>query len=862
MVKRLSVTTGAQQLFLLNCHVCRVRSSFDAAKRVICVPGVRDQGLAVNEVNCKMPRKISSEINSKAKLDKYEEFHKQAMDATEEHQEEELSLLTSVMVVGRQYPCLSNDPPILRQIDAFVDYSSQYSLPLACKQSLRLVKRVIARTGWNGAKAIAELCEAAGRGDSHVIEWLCTVGEELGGVQASDLVNEIDFGGGTPLYMAARAGRLGILEALMDKGARLDKKDERGRTVIHMAASNGDCRVVQWLVSKGALVDEKDGDGNTPLCKAAQYGRLAMVQWLAEKVARLEEQNDSNQTALHLAASASRQSLAVVEFFVGKGLRVCETDEWGHSALYYAIGAHNFEIAEFFLDECFTEEKPQESELYDALFAAVNSDDDMFLEYLEGKFELDICHVNAQGRTALHEAAAGGALNMVYLLLDRGVDTCKSDKFGVTPVIEASRCGHVSILHSILGAKGKVDDLDLAGRSALHHAAAAGHAHVVEELLALDVDLDCCDKTNADTLSGKSALVLAMERGCSDVVDILMDPTSTGDVSVASNKASLDDYTEYLLDSAEIQFETPVLQESASGVWLGSPIAVKVKKTWQPKNFIEELERWSKLNHPHVVKLYGVCQGDNVEEPFFVFERPAQPSLFNYLQDPEYAVAIPSLLGKMGPQSSHTSVIKFMSGKINGSFGVVSNNPFIVCEYAGCGQLDEYLRDHPEEIWEKLHEAALGLRYLHVKRVVHGDLKCNNILVGNDGRAKLIDFGLSTLKAEAPSIYGEPEAELDEKAAVGAIRWKAPEVLRGEKLTYESDVYSFGMCIIEVLSGKFPWDIIDEQAIKYHVLAKKIPTLPENCSEAVRELVHQMCRFIPTERVDMRAVVEALSSLH
>ncbi|RLN44185.1 hypothetical protein BBJ29_003224 [Phytophthora kernoviae] len=224
--------------------------------------------------------------------------------------------------------------------------------------------------------------------------------------------------------------------------------------------------------------------------------------------------------------------------------------------------------------------------------------------------------------------------------------------------------------------------------------------------------------------------------------------------------------------------------------------------------------------------------------------------------------AIPSLLGQMGPQSSHTSVIKFMSGKINGSFGVVSNNPFIVCEYAGCGQLDEYLRGHPEEIWEKLHEAALGLRYLHVKRVVHGDLKCNNILVGNDGRAKLIDFGLSTLKAEAPGIYGEPEAELDEKAAVGAIRWKAPEVLRGEKSTYESDVYSFGMCIIEALSGKFPWDIRDEQAIKYHVLAKKIPTLPENCSEAVRELVQQMCRFIPTERVDMKAVVEALSSLH
>ncbi|POM58391.1 Serine/threonine protein kinase [Phytophthora palmivora] len=66
--------------------------------------------------------------------------------------------------------------------------------------------------------------------------------------------------------------------------------------------------------------------------------------------------------------------------------------------------------------------------------------------------------------------------------------------------------------------------------------------------------------------------------------------------------------------------------------------------------------------------------------------------------------------------------------------------PFFLCEYAGGGQLDAYLRDHPDELWEKLHETALGLRYLHMKRVIHSDLKCNNILISSDGRAKLTDL--------------------------------------------------------------------------------------------------------------------------
>ncbi|POM58170.1 Serine/threonine protein kinase [Phytophthora palmivora] len=218
-------------------------------------------------------------------------------------------------------------------------------------------------------------------------------------------------------------------------------------------------------------------------------------------------------------------------------------------------------------------------------------------------------------------------------------------------------------------------------------------------------------------------------------------------------------------------------------------------------DFLNEVEIWHKLYHPNVVQLFGACH---------------------------------------------------------------IGTPIFVCEYAGGGQLDEYLRAHPNEIVEKLYEAALGLRYLHEKRVVHKDLKCNNILIGNDGLAKLTDFGLSTLLVIPANNNDEPEIELEdsEKPNVGAIRWKAPEVLQGEKATFASDIYSFGMCLLEATSGAFPWGNLGDPSVKYHVVKqKRIPQCPKSCREDMYELVKRMCRYDASERIGMNEVVDELERL-
>jgi serine/threonine protein kinase len=123
---------------------------------------------------------------------------------------------------------------------------------------------------------------------------------------------------------------------------------------------------------------------------------------------------------------------------------------------------------------------------------------------------------------------------------------------------------------------------------------------------------------------------------------------------------------------------------------------------------------------------------------------------------------------------------------------------FFACEYAGNGTLDTFLKegDNSNQNWRKLHQVALGLQYLHSLNIVHNDLKCDNILIDANGDAKITDFGLSCIPNCA-------KVKIENKK-IGAAQWKSPEYLRGDRLTVASDLYSFGMCILEAVSADYP----------------------------------------------------------
>ncbi|GMF26785.1 unnamed protein product [Phytophthora lilii] len=124
---------------------------------------------------------------------------------------------------------------------------------------------------------------------------------------------------------------------------------------------------------------------------------------------------------------------------------------------------------------------------------------------------------------------------------------------------------------------------------------------------------------------------------------------------------------------------------------------------------------------------------------------------------------------------------------------------FIVSKFAKKGTLSKFLQGEntKNKVWGKIFEAAEGLNYLHEQGVVHGGLKGSNIVVDSDGTAMLTDFGLSFL-ASGPTIVEQNPCTL------GAMQWRAPEYAAkiATSPSFESDVYSLGMTIIEVIIGE------------------------------------------------------------
>jgi mitogen-activated protein kinase kinase len=105
------------------------------------------------------------------------------------------------------------------------------------------------------------------------------------------------------------------------------------------------------------------------------------------------------------------------------------------------------------------------------------------------------------------------------------------------------------------------------------------------------------------------------------------------------------------------------------------------------------------------------------------------------------------------------------------------------------------------DVLGKIAEATLGgLTYLYTKHhIMHRDVKPSNILVNSRGFIKLCDFGVS----------GELVNSIAD-TFVGTSTYMAPERIQGEKYTVKSDVWSFGLSIMELAIGKFPFDASEQ----------------------------------------------------
>jgi serine/threonine protein kinase/formylglycine-generating enzyme required for sulfatase activity len=132
--------------------------------------------------------------------------------------------------------------------------------------------------------------------------------------------------------------------------------------------------------------------------------------------------------------------------------------------------------------------------------------------------------------------------------------------------------------------------------------------------------------------------------------------------------------------------------------------------------------------------------------------------------------------------------------------GAIEDHPYIVSEYVVGRSLGELPLPLP---WRRVLSLGLGLARglaaAHRKGVLHRDIKPSNALVTEEGEVKLLDFGLAE-RFDASESLPSPGAP----SLVGTPRYMAPEILRGQPGTPQSDLYSLGLTLYELLAGSLP----------------------------------------------------------
>jgi tetratricopeptide (TPR) repeat protein len=103
-------------------------------------------------------------------------------------------------------------------------------------------------------------------------------------------------------------------------------------------------------------------------------------------------------------------------------------------------------------------------------------------------------------------------------------------------------------------------------------------------------------------------------------------------------------------------------------------------------------------------------------------------------------------------------------------------------------------------------QAAQGLEAAHEQGIVHRDLKPGNLRVTQDGRLKILDFGLATLRAPLASDDSAPTLSAADIHTGGTLPYMAPEQLRGERIDPRTDIYGLGTVLYEMATGRRPFD--------------------------------------------------------
>lgn len=192
-------------------------------------------------------------------------------------------------------------------------------------------------------------------------------------------------------------------------------------------------------------------------------------------------------------------------------------------------------------------------------------------------------------------------------------------------------------------------------------------------------------------------------------------------------------------------------------------------------------------------------------------------------------------------QLEHKNIVTFLGVVLTGTTMI------LVSELAAKGSLYDFLRrrnNNPlsERRFHKwILQAASSIQYLQEHGIVHRDIKSLNYLVTEDNTLKLCDFGIAKMITHTVDSIQK-----------GSFPWMAPEVFIEQKVSLKSDIYSYGIVVWEMKTGRVPFEGMEAGAIMWAVgHDKRRPEIPDDCPQPIRSL---LCKCWAADRRDRPSI--------
>lgn len=323
--------------------------------------------------------------------------------------------------------------------------------------------------------------------------------------------------------------------------------------------------------------------------------------------------------------------------------------------------------------------------------------------------------------------------------------------------------------------------------------------------------------------------VWTMEKSKTKDEDTTTTTTATSAAAAATTTSTTSRRQEWEIDPSKLIIKSVIARGTFGtvhrGIYDGQDVAVKLLDWGEEGHrteaeiaslraaFTQEVAVWHKLDHPNVTKFIGATIGS---------------SGLNIQTD-------------------------------NGHIGMPSNICCVVVEYLAGGALKSYLiknrrKKLPYKVVVQLAlDLARGMSYLHSEKIVHRDVKTENMLLDKTRTVKIADFGVARVEASNPN---------DMTGETGTLGYMAPEVLNGNPYNRKCDVYSFGICLWEIYCCDMPYPDLSFSEVTSAVVRQNLrPEIPRCCPSSLANVMKRCWDANPDKRPEMDEVVSMLEAI-